>query len=106
MTESTPFASHAIVELMGHVRLAGHATEATIAGAGFVRVEIPNEDGTVKAVKLCSPQSIYAITPCDEETARAAANPPRFTFPTLSQLEARTAAGLDDADYDDEEGPF
>jgi hypothetical protein len=88
MSDPTPFAHHAIVELMGHVRLAGFASETTIAGAGCVRVDVPDENGGTKGVKYCSPQSIYAITPCDEETARRTANPPRYTYGAVHELEA------------------
>lgn len=96
-TTNTPFASHAIVELMGHVRIAGWTTETTIAGAGFVRVDIPDADGNPKATKYCAPGSIYAITPCDEETARTTMNPPRYVY--RPELEA----GDDD---EDDGGPF
>lgn len=104
MTEPTtdPFASHAIVELMGHMRVAGYTTETTIAGAGFVRVDIPDENGAVKGTKYCSPGSIYAITPCDEETARTVANP-RWSpgrFPAIEPAE--TYHGDIDEDFDED----
>lgn len=100
MTEqpiNTTFASHAIVELMGHVKVAGWCTETTIAGAGFVRVDIPDDAGGVKAVKYCAPGSIYAITPCDEETARYTANPKPWNWRQQTELEA---AGDDDEDQE------
>lgn len=94
-----PFAGHAIVELMGHLRLAGYTTEVTIAGAGFLRVDVPDADGAVKATKYCSPQSIYAITPCDEATARRTANPPMW------RPAAAITAG-DDEDYEGEDEDY
>lgn len=116
MADETPFASFAIVELMGHVRLAGYASETTIAGAGFVQVDIPDENGATKATKYCSPQSIYAITPCDEETARRTANPPRYVPGRFAEREAaETHHGDIDDDFDedpeddeddDDGGPF
>jgi hypothetical protein len=103
----TPFAAHAIVEIMGHVRIAGWTTEATIAGSGFIRVDIPDADGNTKATKYIGPGSIYAITPCDAETARTTMNPPRYVY--RPELEA----GDDDQEHDDQEhddqdegGPF
>lgn len=119
-TEATPFAAHAIVELMGHVRLAGWATETTLAGAGCIRVDVPDETGTTKATKYCFPASIYAVTPCDEETARRTANP--YTWRQTPELEAGDqdddeddtswqadeirAAAEPDEDLDYDEGPF
>lgn len=101
-TPAEPFATWAIVELMGHLRLAGYASETTIAGAGFIRVDVPGPDGDTRASKYCSPQSVYAITPCDEETARRTANPPRYVY--QPELEAGTEdEDLEDEDQDDDE---
>jgi hypothetical protein len=97
-TLATPFASHAVVELMGHVQLAGWVTETTIAGGGFVRVDVPDADGGLKLTKYCGPSSIYAITPCDEETARLTANPRPWNWQQQTELEA----GGDDGQEDDE----
>lgn len=68
MTER--FDAWALVEVMGHRRFAGRVTEQTIAGAGFVRVDVPEQDGRPAFTKVFSPTSIYAITPLSEETAR------------------------------------
>lgn len=69
-TQENGFACWAIVEVMGHHRFAGHASETTIAGAGFVRLDVP-ENGTAQAFsKLFAPASIYAITPVSEAVAR------------------------------------
>jgi hypothetical protein len=65
----------AIVELLGHRRLAGMVTEVQIAGAGFLRVDVPDAgrgDGWY-ATQYVAPGSVYAITPVSEETARAVA---------------------------------
>ena len=102
MTEqpiNSTFASHAIVELMGHVKVAGWCTETTIAGAGFIRVDIPDEAGGIKAVKYCAPGSIYAITPCDEETARYTANPKPYGWVGRYELQA-AGDGQEDGDLD------
>ena len=67
------FDSWALVELMGHQRIAGRVTEAEIGGCKFVRVDVP-EDGENQALtKYLGPSSIYAITPLAEGTARALA---------------------------------
>lgn len=67
------FDSWCVVEVMGHRRLAGRVTEVQIAGAGFLRVDVPDtegEDGARAFTQLLSPNSIYAITPVTEEVAR------------------------------------
>jgi len=66
------FETWAILELMGHRRLAGLLTEVEIAGAKFFRIDIyPPQKGTVAAAtQFYSPSAVYAITPTTEETAR------------------------------------
>lgn len=42
MTETKePFAGYAILELMGHRRLAGYVRETELAGAGVLRLDVP-----------------------------------------------------------------
>ena len=65
--DTTPgFEGCAILELMGHRRLAGYISEATIAGAPFLRIDIPGEPA---ATQYYSAAAVYAITPTTEETA-------------------------------------
>lgn len=74
------FEGWAILELMGHRRLAGHVSEVEIAGQGFLRLEIPevvDDDDTYPAVtQFYSPSSVYALTPTTEETARGVRSRP------------------------------
>lgn len=74
----------AIVEIFGHQRVAGWMTEQTVAGHGFIRVDVPEipvgkdsygrQSGGVQAhSKMYGPGAIYAINPVDEAIARAAA---------------------------------
>lgn len=73
--ECARFEQWAIVEVMGHRRFAGFVTEAAIGGASFVRVDVPDVDCGGEMLpaftKLLGAGSIYAISPCTEETARA-----------------------------------
>lgn len=39
-----PFEGWAILELMGHRRLGGYVSEATVAGAGFLRIDVPGDE--------------------------------------------------------------
>lgn len=62
-----------IVELMGHRRLAGWVTEQTIAGAGFLRVDVPGPQKEPLATQFFAPSSVYAMTPTTEAMARRVA---------------------------------
>jgi hypothetical protein len=72
MTEQdSSFQGWAILELMGHRRLAGRVREATIAGAAFIRIDIPhpNDSARVIATQFYSPAALYALTPSTAEIA-------------------------------------
>lgn len=69
--EAEPF--WAIVEVMGHNTYAGEVSERALAGGSFVRVDVPAADGVPAYTKLLGVSSIYAITPCSEAIAKAAA---------------------------------
>jgi hypothetical protein len=71
--EAEGFDQWALVELMGHQRIAGRVTEAQIGGCKFVRVDVPESAGQMALTKYLGPSSIYAITPMSEETCRATA---------------------------------
>ena len=79
MPENTqPLETWAIVEVMGHKKFAGFVSEQTIGGAALIRVDVPettqpNEILTKAYSKLIGVGSIYCITPCTEEVARACA---------------------------------
>lgn len=86
----TKFEVWAILELMGHRRLAGKVTDAVIGGGSFLRIDIPNKDGSY-TTQYYSPGSVYCITPTSEEVARMVAiqNQPepvyRWELPKLAQ---------------------
>jgi hypothetical protein len=64
------FDEWAILEIMGHRRLAGRVTEQEIAGRGFLRLDVPSDP---PITQYYSPDSVFAIHPVTEETAREAA---------------------------------
>lgn len=57
-----------ILELMGHVRLAGKITEEERFGGKLGRIDIPNKDGGF-TTQFFNASSIYRLTPTSEETA-------------------------------------
>ena len=61
----------AIVELLGHVRLAGKLTEEDRFGGKLGRLDIPNKDGFTTV--FFGGGSVYKITAVSQEAARAAA---------------------------------
>lgn len=68
----TQFSDWAILELMGHRRLAGFVTETVIGGGAFLRIDIPGKDDK-QTSQFYTPQAVYCITPTTEEIARAVA---------------------------------
>lgn len=78
----TKFEEWAILELMGHRRLAGKVTDAVIGGGAFLRIDIPGKDGC-QTTQFYSPNSVYCISPTTEDIARAVAaqSEPAPVFP-------------------------
>jgi hypothetical protein len=67
------FETWAIIELMGHRRLAGRVTEQQIAGEGFLRLDVPDGDGP-GTTHYYRPGVVYGIHPTSEATARRIAD--------------------------------
>lgn len=74
-TQETPFAHWCVVELMGHQRIAGMVTEANLFGSALMRVDVPALETQHRPgfTKYYGASAIYAITPVEEEIARAVA---------------------------------
>ena len=91
MTTVEKFDEWAVVEIMGHKKYAGHVTEHAMGGASFVRIDVPEitlQDGQKLAAftKLFGAGSVYCISPCTEETAKAFAA--RLMAESFSRFEA------------------
>jgi len=95
MERSDKFDEWAILELMGHRRLAGKVTEASILGGALLRIDIPGKDGNFESTQFYGPQAIYCLTPTTEPIARAVAaqsHPEpisRWELPQLQQANVR-----------------
>lgn len=71
MAENNVFDEWVVLELMGHRQLAGHAIETTIAGTGFIRLDMYRGiEEEPFATQIYSSGSIYCLTPTTEEIAR------------------------------------
>lgn len=111
--ETTKFEQWAIVEVMGHRRFAGMVSEQTIGGSSFVRVDVPEIEGTPAFTKFFGSGSIYCISPVSEAIARGLAAKWREAPISVYDLPAeyrqvpvaiaqRDDHELDDDDYDDD----
>lgn len=67
------FQQWAVLELMGHRRLAGFVTEEEIAGVGLLRLDVPGVDGEPEQTQYYHPNALYCLTPTTEEIAKAVA---------------------------------
>lgn len=89
MAETDKLEMWAVVELMGHRRLAGKVSEESHFGTPLLRIDVPQDDAFV--TQFYGGQSIYCLTPTTEEIARSVAktNQPKpvHTF-EMPQLEA------------------
>jgi hypothetical protein len=113
VTDTPTFDQWALLELMGHRRLAGKVSEQTIAGQGFLRIDVyPGEDVEASATQFYAPGSVYALTPVTEAVARAFAtrNRPapitRYDLPMLAAAAGEAEVGDDDVDLDDDGEPY
>jgi hypothetical protein len=71
MSNDQHFETWAIVEVKGFTTYAGLVTEATIAGHGFLRVDVPAASpGKPAFTKYISPTAVHCITPTDEESVK------------------------------------
>jgi hypothetical protein len=104
--QADSFQGWAVVELMGHRKLAGRVTACEIAGKGFLRLDVPGPGGK-DVTQFYSPAAVYAITPATEELVRALAKRyqpepvNRYELPAVPRLEAELA-DAQDAEYVDE----
>lgn len=109
-TDKATFEGWAILELMGHRRLAGHLSEVSIAGGSFIRIDVPAADGGTSATQFYSPSAVYCITPTTEEVARAVARGAqpapvqRWELPPAPTSEPQ--GNVNDGDSDEEERPW
>lgn len=79
LEDTKTFARWCILEQQGYKKLAGFVHEVTVAGCGFLQIDVPGEGANVKLSQLVHPSTIYCLTPVSEEIARkiAAQSDPR-----------------------------
>lgn len=105
---SETFRSWGLLELMGHLRVAGELSEQTIGGCSFMRVDVPQVGDIAPHTRYFAPGSIYGMTPMGEATARKLANYLRSTPVNAYELREAPTAPLLAANTvdDDDEVPY
>jgi hypothetical protein len=106
--ESTAYTGWAVVELMGHRRIAGHVSEAAQYGTSMIRIDVPAaEPGGQPITQFYGGSSIYCLSPVTEDVARAVAlrNRPAPVSPyEILPPRTQTSLAIDpelDESYDD-----
>ena len=98
------FEAWAVVELMGHRRLAGFVTEQEVFGAGLLRIDVPGE-GDAMTTQFYSPAALYSLTPVSETVARAYAAKNYMRPISAFDLALPSPTRADDED-DEDDTPF
>lgn len=102
------FREWGILEVMGRLRMAGMISEQTIAGAGMVRIDVPETKTAPAFTRFFTPGSLYSITPTTEEIARALAERlrempvTRFDLPQLPAPQMNVRTDHDNMEQDDD----
>lgn len=87
---ATEFEGWAIVELMGHRKLAGYVREVTLAGASMLRLDVPSDP---PVTQYYGASSLYCLTPTSEEIATRLAKASRPTPVHQYELPAPKSEG-------------
>jgi hypothetical protein len=104
--ERGTFEGWCVLELMGHRKLGGLVSEATIGGGSFIRIDVPGAPGRPGATQFYAPAAVYGITPTTEEIARRLAvrfRPEPVSEWELPKLPSGPVVDVDPA-HDDDEG--
>lgn len=100
MEQEAAFESWAIVELMGHRKIAGKVTEKIIAGTPLLRIDVPAVGDSKGLTQFYGASSIYCLTPTTEEICKRFAAMRREAPVSVFELKALPVAlnGEDDED--------
>lgn len=75
--ETTKLDCCAILELMGHAKIAGRISEHPLGSSVFIRVDVPAVADMDEFTRLFNPGAIYSINPCSEDIMLAIAKETR-----------------------------
>ena len=88
----------AIVEIMGHQKIAGKVREVTRAGVQMLEVEVPSVDGKPGYVRRFSGAAIFSETPVPEAVATEFLRRERWAISNPLMLAAAPGEQPPDAD--------
>jgi len=74
MNEQQKFENWGILELFGHLRLAGLISEQTFGSSTMIRIDVPAVSDLPEYTRFFGVSEIYSITPTTEEIARGVAH--------------------------------
>ncbi len=98
------FNEWAILELMGHRRLAGLVKKQTIGSASFVRIDVFTDGEKAIATQFYNPSAVYCMTPVSEQLAREVAKNDRPAPVSYWELpRKRQALTAEDPEYGESE---
>lgn len=118
------FANYALVDIMGHKKVAGYVTEEVIFGKAMVRIDVPEippapaerwysaRPGLPGFTQYYGPESIYCITPTTEEAVTRLASElrvePIANYDPHRAIPAPVGEAIETRfdDDDEEEEPF
>jgi hypothetical protein len=97
----------AVVEMMGHRKIAGAIKQSELAPGALIRVDVFGANGEIERTEHVGSSAIYDITICSEQTAKAAAiahSPqPSFAYDIMKpRSDRQLPMGFTDAEEDDE----
>jgi hypothetical protein len=84
----------AIVELMGHRKLAGRVSEQIVAGAAMLRIDVPELEGLPAFTQLYGTSAIYCLTFTTQEVALKVAAFHRERPVSVYELKSLPAAAV------------
>lgn len=102
------FSEFAIVEMMGHRKIAGKVTESEIGGSTLLRVDVLNGEGKTDRTEYIGVGSIYCLTVVSEEVAIAVAKnytpKPSFAYNLDTSVKALESGddNYEDGDFEEE----
>jgi hypothetical protein len=100
MSETNNFGCWAILELVGHVRMAGYVTEEELFGGKVGRIDIPADEQEHAITQYFGGHTLYRLTPVSEAVARTFAKRNRPT--PVYVYELQLPAPHDDTEGNDE----
>lgn len=105
MATTGAYEGWAVVELFGHVRLAGKVSEADQYGVKMLRVDVPEVDGRPGFTSYKGGSALYAVTPTTEEVAIAVIRQERPAPPIPYAMQLKAIAPPLEVDEVDDDPP-